>query len=248
MVIFLPVLLNHVNQVSALNKEKKLIAGQFVTVYEPDTTPSGVTFFVTGAMAPLSIYESMINVILGQNQWVIGVVSNVFFPFEDNHRFRARQIKQVFDAFLETHSDLPDSYSLVGHSAGAKTSLLVTGVYDTPRVTTVIALDPVDQCPPEFTNNETGVPNETLMNSNATIILTQTGVYDQDVVQFNASHNAAVLHQFNPNTIYVHHEGSGHNCYTDLELEDDFIVPLGDPDANAVAKEDAYEMIRQYIG
>ena len=51
-----------------------------------------------------------------------------------------------------------NTYSIVGHSCGGKVALLVASIIDPMRVSAVVALDPVDINPVEFTKNETG-PN-----------------------------------------------------------------------------------------
>lgn len=239
---------------------KRCIAGQLVNVFEPysSSTQTGVTFMLTGAMAPVRLYSSTIEVIREQNQYVIAIISNVFFPPDDNHRYRAEKIKEIFDSFRVEHPELPDTYSLVGHSAGGKISLLVAAVYDSSRVTTVIALDPVDLNPPEFTPSEhtnttenstyTLGPYESLSDLNATIILTQSSIYEEPGYdEFDPAHNAYAIHEMNPNTtVFVYHKDAGHNAYTDLNIK--FIVPLGNPDANIAAKKDTFDMIREYIG
>ena len=54
---------------------------------------------------------------------------------------------------------------------------------DVNWLNTVIALDPVVQNAPEFTNNGTDVSNESLTQSKATIVLTQTGIYNEPNIE-----------------------------------------------------------------
>lgn len=250
-------------------KTRTIINGQSVVLYHPEEAPVGTTFFCTGAMSFLSIYDTLIEALLEQNQLVVGIFSNVFSPSENNHEYRAEKIPQVFDALQENYPDLPETYNLVGHSVGGKISLLVAARYDTERVSTVIALDPVDQNPPVFTNinlfssidnnNNTAANltlgkrpfhNENLTDSDATIVLTQSGIYDEpcNADMFNSAHNAAAIHFLNPDTIYIKHENSSHIAYTDLNPR--FwrrLIPPGDSDANAFAKEDAVSLIQKFI-
>lgn len=256
------------NNLRSKTKKRKIINGQNVIIYQTEEPPVGTTFFFTGAMASLTIYDTLIQALLNQNQYVIGIYTNVLFPVEDNHRYRAEKIPEIFDSFHKCHPELPNIYNLVGHSAGGKISLLVAAKYDVKRVTTVIALDPVDQNPPAFTNTNLSSSNETDMNTtlflnkpsfdnenfidtNATIILTQSGIYDEpsNAEAFLSAHNAAAIHALNLDTIFIRHENSSHNAYTDLIVENwENIIPSGDPEANAFAKQDALDLIQQYIG
>lgn len=230
----------------------KFFAGQRVRLFEPPNLNevNGVTIFITGAFAPISIYDTLINSILSENQWVIGIVSNVLIPINDNHRYRAGKVKEVFTEFYKKYGDglEEEKYNLVGHSAGGKASLLVAGVYDPDRVRSLIALDPYDGCPPEFTPAKEGeTPNETLEGLSVPIILTMSGVYDQGVEQFNRAHSAEAIHEWNMNsTILVNHTGAGHSCYTDANCNDN-IIPIGDPEANSFARNDTFNLIREYL-
>lgn len=236
----------------------RFLAGRLANVFEPDGDAVGVAFLMTGAMSPVSLYCSTTDVLLGQGRIVVGVVSNVLFPLwgdEDGHRYRARGVPLMFDALREERPELPNEYAMVGHSAGGKASLLVAAVYDPERARVIVALDPVDQCPPEFTNGDPE-KDETLSSSNAnvTIVLTQSGIYDESppVAQFRPEHNAGSIHAANnATTILVRHANSSHAAYTDATLGQgglwDLIIPPGDPEANAAAKKDAHDLIRTYV-
>ena len=92
-----------------------------------------------------------------QGRWVVSFFVDVLFPIRNNHQAQAEKVRKIFDAFRAYHPEIPNFYSIVGHSVGATIALLVAGERDIDRVDTVIALDPVDQLPTRFTN-ETG-PN-----------------------------------------------------------------------------------------
>ena len=77
-----------------------------------------------------------------------------------------------------------DKYDIVGHSIGGKIALLTAALYDDENlIRNVLALDPVDQTPVEFTNekaikqansNQKGRVNVSLSQSKADIAITCT--------------------------------------------------------------------------
>jgi len=80
---------------------------------------------------------------------------NVLWPIRDNHRKHAKNVKKVFDGLKSIYKQelsKIDMYTIIGHSVGGKVSLLVASIIDSRRVSSVLALDPVDINSVEFTN------------------------------------------------------------------------------------------------
>jgi len=137
--------------------ERVRLAGVKTTISWPPEAKviNGVVFLLPGAMVSISEYDNLRDVILQQNYAVISFFVNVLYPFRNNHRCHAQNVSQIFDELLIRYSDrvLPSSsYGIVGHSCGAKVGLLVASIVDPSRVSFVLALDPVDMNPIEFTN------------------------------------------------------------------------------------------------
>lgn len=147
----------------APNVERVRLAGVKTTITWPPEVKdinNGVVFLLPGAMVSISEYDTLRDVILQQNHVVVSFFVNVLYPFRNNHRCHAQNVAKIFDAFLIRYSDrgLPgsssssSSYGIVGHSCGAKVGLLVASIVDPRRISFVVALDPVDINPIEFTN------------------------------------------------------------------------------------------------
>lgn len=132
------------------------LAGVTTTLSWPsnDSTiaPDGVTFLLPGAMVSISEYDGLRDVILQQNHLVVRFYINVLYPFRNNHQKHAEEVKSIFDSLQTMYPSLPNSYYMIGHSAGGKISLLLASVVDPARVSGVLALDPVDLNPVCFTN------------------------------------------------------------------------------------------------
>ena len=139
-------------------EERQRVAGVDVTLSWPSPSaddaapPAGVTFLLPGANVKISEYDGLRDVILGRRHLVVSLYVNVLWPLFNNHRKHAGDVKKVFDALLALHPDLPNRYSVVGHSLGGKIALLLVSVVDPRRVSAVLALDPVDLNPTEFSN------------------------------------------------------------------------------------------------
>lgn len=139
----------------APREERLRLAGIKVTLSWPSKEPKakGVTFLLPGSMIKISEYNGLRDVILQQNHLVIRFFINVLYPFRNNHRKHAEDVKDIFDSIQALYPNLlPNSYSIVGHSVGATIGLLVASIVDRTRVSAVLALDPVDINPIEFTN------------------------------------------------------------------------------------------------
>ena len=139
----------------ALKVERVRLAGVKTTITWPAEEAKDVVFLLPGAMVSISEYNSLRDVILQQNHVVVSFFVNVLYPFRNNHRYHAQNVAKIFDAFLIRYSDRglqSSSYGIVGHSCGAKVGLLVASIVDPSRVSFVVALDPVDMNPIEFTN------------------------------------------------------------------------------------------------
>mmetsp|Transcript_38576 Transcript_38576/g.83126 ORF Transcript_38576/g.83126 Transcript_38576/m.83126 type:complete len:305 (-) Transcript_38576:608-1522(-) len=148
-----------------VQEETKRVAGVNVTLSWPtkkndnssttSSQPKGVVFLLPGAMISLSEYKGLRDAILEKNHLVVGLFMNVLWLLStNNHRIHARDVKKVFDELLSMYAHLPNSYMVCGHSVGGKIALLLASIIDPKRVSAVLALDPVDLNPIEFTNRK----------------------------------------------------------------------------------------------
>jgi len=149
----------------------------------------------------------------------------------------------LFDAYCKQNKNCPSKYNIVGHSVGGKVALIALAHTDPERVKTVIAFDPVDQTPPEFTGAGILSLDEA---KESTVILTLT----DGGRGISRSHDAGSINMNFPDTTkLVRHEEAGHLAYTDdgggLMK---FLMPdLGTKLGNAAAHEDAHRLIREYL-
>jgi len=229
---------------SLFREEKTELAGVNVTIYEPSSPPSGITFFLTGANTSLVEYKSTIEVLLEQKQLVVGYYINVFWPpTKNNHEIKACRVTAMFDAIGDRYPfELRNEYNIVGHSVGGKIGLLVSTRFDKTRVKTMIALDPVDQNPPVFTL-QGGVSDK--LDGTAKIVLTLTDGGNG----ISEKHNAEAIHKENPlATTLVRHKDAGHMAYTDnggglFGL----LMKGGTNEGNAAARKGGQDIIRMLI-
>lgn len=183
---------------------------QGTEVYEPDggvDEAVGLTFLLTGFLLSPSDYQTTISLLLSKKQTVIAI------PITNAGDDKAIRVRDTFDEYLESNPGRQglDTYNIIGHSAGGKISLLVAGKYDPLRVRTVIALDPVDDNEPRFTN-ENADKNVDFNESKADIYMT----YTDGGTGIDPNHNAAAIHALNPTTTTVHQDvNSSHLCYCD---------------------------------
>jgi hypothetical protein len=142
--------------------ERRTVADQPIVIYRPTTTANkspvagGLTFVVTAANIPLSKYNSIITTLTSMGHVVIGFFVNVLSPPRNNHRTKAQLISRIFNDIKEEFN--VHQYNIVGHSIGGKIALLVTALFDEQNyICNILALDPVDQTPVEFTNDISAV-------------------------------------------------------------------------------------------
>ena len=133
--------------------ERRTVADQAIVIYRPTKPVAGLTFVVTAANIPLSKYNSIISTLRSSaDHVVIGFFVNVLSPPRNNHRIKAQLIARIFDEIKDEFN--VRQYNIVGHSIGGKIALLVTALYDEQNyICNILALDPVDQTPVEFTND-----------------------------------------------------------------------------------------------
>lgn len=229
--------------VSDAPKESK-IAGVSVTVSEPDDAPLGVTFLLPGAMVQLSEYDSTRDVLLERRQIVIGFFLDVL-SFE-SHDEMAEKVPRIFKEFLHSYPNLPNSYNVVGHSVGAKLSLLLPAKVDPGSVSTVIALDPVDEHPPEFTNDSGNGENLSLLDTAASIYVTWAKAGGRGI---SKNHNAKAIYDANSEGItFIEHEDAGHMAYTDHGGGlAGVLMRGGTAEGNKNARIAAHDLIRKHI-
>ncbi|KAL7530670.1 hypothetical protein ACHAXR_006816 [Thalassiosira sp. AJA248-18] len=136
--------------------ERRVVADQPVVIYRPKQQKkiAGLTFVITAANIPLEKYTSIITALNSVDHVVVGFFVNILNlkPAIRNHRAKAERITQIFQELKGEFK--VKRYDIVGHSIGGKIALLATALYDEESlIRTIIALDPVDQSPVEFTND-----------------------------------------------------------------------------------------------
>lgn len=262
--------------------EKICLAGVKTTISWPvEASPSkvidGVVFLLPGAMISISEYNSLRDVILQTNHAVVSFFVNVLYPFRNNHRHHAQNVAKIFDAFLLRYSDrgLPKtSYGIVGHSCGAKVGLLVASIVDPGRVAFLLALDPVDINPIEFTNAKgSNLP----LDDDATDLFGDCTEDDDDdsFVHVFASrqgdeasaniplvitctdgglgiskeHDGEAIHMLHPATSFYRHENAGHMSYCDHGggWAGKLMPDVGTKVGNEKAKNSAQDLIRNLL-
>lgn len=245
-----------------------VIAGIPVTVSEPENA-SGITFLLPGAMLSQSSYASTRSVLhQEQGQIVISFYINVLTA-KKTHDDYAKDVPRILQVFVQDYSHgnknkKLSSYNIVGHSVGGKIALLVatnppvrvnrSSNDKLPRLHTVLALDPVDDRPPEFTNQDA--------TQNRSLAATQLHAHTLRITFCDStptwaipvSHNAAAILQHNPQKmdhhILVVHKNAAHMAYTDDNGRGTFMGWLmrgGTKQGNQAALDDAHTLIRRYI-
>lgn len=226
--------------------EKCEVAGQPVVISKPRKTPTGMTFVLTAANMPLAKYLSIRDALLKIDQIVVGFYINALNPPRNNHRVKAEKVRAIWDELKNKHR--MQQYSIVGHSIGGKIALMTAALHDDDSaIKAIIALDPVDQSPVEFTKTNRK-ENLSLRDSNASINITFT----ESAFFVKKEHNGRAIHQLNPRTHLVHHRNAGHMCYTDDEkglkaLSWKSVMPSGNEERNAYCKKDALTLIGSEI-
>ena len=257
-----------------MREERKRIAGVDVVLTWPSRTQNtavsnlattkGVTFLLPGAMVNISEYNSIRDIILQQDHLVVSMYMNVLWPFRNNHRTHAHNVKKVFNELTTLYTTADNchldasckSYSLVGHSVGGKVALLVAATIDPNRVSAVLALDPVDLNRIEFTkvnadsstDKKKGRSNLSLIAAGGTktIFITCT----KGGLGIPVAHNANAIHKFHSTatTLYEHND-AGHMAYCDHGggMAGMIMPDVGTTEANQQARVAAHELIRQIL-
>lgn len=232
------------------------------------SSPKGVAFLLPGAMIGISEYNGLRDVILERQYLVVSTYINVLWPVCNNHRKHAQDVKKVFNELCSIHSNLPGTYTVVGHSAGGKIALLLASIIDSQRVQSVLALDPVDITPTEF-SNATG---ENLpLNDDIGEYAPADEARDEECVHvvhrkekhipiimtctdggrgIPKNHNANAIHKLHPGTICYRHAHAGHMAYCDHGggRWAGYAMPdIGTRKGNEEAKASAHNLIRQIL-
>ena len=237
--------------------ERTEIAGQPVVIFRPKKGKVvGVTFVVTAANMPISKYTSIIDALNSVDHVVLGIYVNALTLNRNTHRIKAEGIPQIFE---EIKADFRvNKYDIVGHSVGAKIALLTAALYDEQnQIRNIVALDPVDQNPVEFTNesqlkqvlggsNADGDgKNLSLASSKADITLTFT---DSGSMIVSKKHNAREIQKKNPSVKLVLHRNTHHMVYTDEGglLSWKALMRKGEsPDRNKAVKAETIQLIKE---
>lgn len=232
--------------VTTIMSEAALIKKFDVQIFKPEGTPTGITVFLPGTMLKLEDYSSTYDVLVEQNQIVIGFEKMNPFPIVGrSHKEMAGDVAKVVQEFLalEGNTSLPAKYNIVGHSLGAKVSLMVAAKDDIDSVNIIIALDPVDDKPRELTAPRLLVlsPKHKLSGSKAEEIhLFQSEKGGDGFVPLcPADRNASVVKELYPDQItsLEINAGSGHMSYRDTDTDD----------ASKSARESVHAKIREVI-
>jgi hypothetical protein len=206
--------------------ERREVAEQPVIIYRPKGRKVvALTFVVTAANMPISKYTSIITALTSVDHAVVGIYISAITLNRNAHRIKAEAIPQIFEALKSEFR--VNKYDIVGHSVGGKIALLTAALFDSEenQIRSIIALDPVDKNPVEFTNdllkqamlggskaqdNGPKKTNLSLASSKADITLTFT-----DCGGIVGKHNAREIQKKNPTLKLVLHRNAGHMVYCD---------------------------------
>jgi hypothetical protein len=236
-------------------ERRTLLDGQQVVVYKPKGKVSGLSFVLTAANLPLSKYASIISALNSANHVVIGLYISILNPLQignNLHRSKAERIPPMFHELREEFN--VNKYDIVGHSIGGKIALLTAALFDDENlIRNVLALDPVDQSPVEFTNdsalkqantNQKGRDNVSLRNSKADIVITCT----ESGYFVSKAHNGREIQKNNPSVKLVMHRNSCHMVYTDDGGTISWKALMGSgtsPDRNQAIKQETLQLIQE---
>jgi pimeloyl-ACP methyl ester carboxylesterase len=247
------------------------LAGCWVSLSEPTNPCGGVTFLLPGAMLSESAYESTRRVLCDeQGQVVISFYINVLT--KKAHVAYAEDVDRIFAAYCAQHyggtsRTAPTTFSIVGHSVGGKIALLVAAnrshqphdvrraslEHQTPRpaLATLLALDPVDQQPVVFTNDDatsSSIPNRELPKQACRTWILTYATATPSWAGIAPAHNACAVAQDFPWIQLVTHAAAAHMAYTDnCGGVLGWLMRGGTRQGNATAHEDAHALIRRYI-
>ena len=245
--------------------ERTEVAGQPVVIFRPKGKVLGITFVLTAAAIPISKYTSIINALTSVDHVVVGIYVNAITLNRNAHRIKAEAIPQIFE---EMKGDFRvNKYDIVGHSVGGKIALLTAALYDNNnQIRSIVALDPVDQHPVEFTNESQlkqvlgggggskpqstaddngGKTNLSLASSKADITLTFT---DSGGMIVGKKHNAREIQKKNPSVKLVLHRNTHHMVYTDEGGLLSWKALMGkgqSPDRNEAVKAETLQLIKE---
>ena len=238
------------------------IAGILVTVSEPEH-PKGVTFLLPGAMLSEASYMSTRKILHHQNQIVISFYINIFTKGHDEY---ANDVTRIHEAFCREYSQQQQQqqrqspfqsqhFNIVGHSVGGKIALLcATNPLTTKQsqIETILALDPVDTHPPQFTNEKADASNRLLSKHHAReLILTFAASTPKWAIP--TAHNAEAIvawsHQKEHKVLPLKvHKDADHMAYTDNGGGImGWMMKGGTKEGNQAAREDVHDMIRKHI-
>lgn len=227
--------------------DRRDVAGQPVVIAMPKGSPAGLTFLLTAANISLAKYLSIRDALLKIDQIVVGFYINALNPPRNNHRVKAEKVREMWKELRGEYR--MRNYNIVGHSVGGKIALLVAAAYDDDAsVRSIVALDPVDQTPPEFTNADPAM-NLSLgdVKANIAMTFTDTGFF------VKKEHNARAINRANRETKLINHRNAGHMCYCDDDprgikgLSWKAVMPSGNEERNSVAKKEALRIITNEI-
>ena len=244
------------------NAERRtLLDGQQIVIYRPKSNKvSGLTFVLTAANLPLSKYASVIDALNSCNHVVVGLYISVLNPLQlrnNLHRRMAERIPPIFHELKDELFQHVHKYDIVGHSIGGKIALLTGALYDDEHlIRNILALDPVDQTPVEFTNESalkqannnsksktTTRDNVSLKHSQADIIITCT----ESGVFVKKEHNGRAIQTNNPTVKLIMHRNTCHMVYTDDGGVISWKALMGNgtsEDRNKIVKEQTLQLIR----
>lgn len=202
---------------------------------------------------PISKYSSIIKALNESNHVVVGMFTNL----NPNHRVKAERIPKIFDELKAEFR--VQKYDIIGHSIGAKIALLVAALYDEDgNVKNILALDPVDQTYPEFTNpsqlkntlnkddgSSSGARSNLSLDqsqANITITCTDSGYW------IKKAHNGREIQRNNPKARLVMQRNTHHHVYCDDEgvLSWKALTSKGSsPDRNRAVKEETILLVKE---
>jgi dienelactone hydrolase len=230
------------------------LANVKVVVTEPQEgiSPKGVTLLLPGSSAPLAhvnvtMYNSLRDVLVQQGQQVV-IGYYEIAVLTASHETFARRAANVMQAYWEEHPNMtPKKYNIVGHSVGAKIALLLAAKVDPKNLQTVVALDPVDDKPPQFTN-ESG-ENLSLKNKDDNTIIYMTWAAATPTGKFgvNPARNANAIYDKNKDFIaqFVRQDNASHFCYTDTGTGP--LISGGTSEGNQQAREQVQRLLGEII-
>jgi Alpha/beta hydrolase family len=207
-------------------------------VHQPALDSRGLVFFLSGAMVSPSEYTSLAQVLVEARYTVVVVPMNVLWY---SH---AQLAQNVIDLYKSHYASQFSKVNIVGHSVGGKVSLLL--MQSTLPINQVLALDPVDDNPPEFTNASGN--NKSLKRTRAAslVITWSAGTLPSCIAPI---HNASSIHAaiddcpvLKPLITY---QDAGHMAYCDHEGGIwKWMMKGGTPQGNAHAMQATKDLLR----